>query len=210
MRWGPRGDQPRRRGGARSEIIALQHVKVAGVGEIVAPENCSLEVFIWGGGASGSPAFNSNRGGGSGAACYASFRLRSGQRVPYKVGAGGLSNGQAGTIGRDGEDSWVQLPSGLVIQAGGGKGVGSGGVASGGQLNFAGQGSGASSSAGGTAPSFSAGNNFGDFAGGAGSPPGTGSSVGGAPGGGSGGSDGGGPSGAGGVGRLIYLLCRIV
>ncbi|MFP5447471.1 MAG: glycine-rich domain-containing protein [Alphaproteobacteria bacterium] len=210
MGWGPRGDQPRRRGGGRSELISIQLVTTAGAGEIVAPEACTLEVFIWGAGASGSPAFNNNRGGGSGSASYKSVRLTRGQRVPYVVGAGGGSNGQGGTMGHDGGDSWVQLPSGNVVLAGGGKGSGAGGDANGGYLNLNGSQSGPSNSSGGTAPSFAGYSSFAEFMGGIGSAFGTGSAAGGSPGGGSGGSDGGGPSGAGGVGRLIYALHRIV
>lgn len=210
MGWGPRGDQPRRRGGGRSEIITLQQVTTSGAGEIIAIDDCTLEVFIWGAGASGSPAFNNNRGGGSGAASYKSVRLSRGQRVPYVVGAGGASNGQGGTIGHDGGDSWIQLPTGGVVRVGGGKGSGAGGDATGGHLNLSGSSSGTSNSPGGTAPSFAGYSNFGDFMGGIGSAFGTGSATGGSPGGGSGGSDGGGPSGAGGVGRLIYALHRVV
>ncbi|MGQ3018338.1 glycine-rich domain-containing protein [Phenylobacterium sp.] len=210
MGWGPRGDQPRRRGGGRSELISLQHVTTAGPGEIIATEASTLEIFIWGAGASGSPAFNNNRGGGAGGASYKSVRLIRGQRVPYVVGAGGASNGQGGTLGHDGGDSWVLLPSGSLVRAGGGKGLGAGGDAIGGHLNLSGSPSGTSNSSGGTAPSFAGYSSFVEFMGGIGSAFGTGSAAGGSPGGGSGGSDGGGPSGAGGVGRLIYALHRIV
>lgn len=208
--YGPRGERPRRRGGGRSEIITFQRIAVAGTEEIVAPEACTLEVFLWGAGASGSTGFNSNRGGGSGAACYRSMRLTPGQRVLYAVGAGGPSNAYAGTFGHDGGDSWVQLPSGMIVRAGGGKGSGAGGVAIGGKVNLNGAASGTSNSSGGTAPSFTGYSNFSDFVGGTGSTAGTGSVAGGSPGGGSGGSDGDGPSGAGGVGRLIYALYRVV
>lgn len=207
--YGPRGEQPRREGGARFEVLSIKRVTSAGTGEILATEGCVLQAFLWGAGASGSVQANSNRGGGSGAASVAIAKLRPGQRVPYVVGAGGSSQTAAPNPGSDGGDTWVRLPTGLIVTAGGGKATGAGGLASGGLINKHGTASGTNNSAGAPAPSLSEYSNFTDFVGGAGSAYGTGSGAGGAPGAGSGGSDGGGPSGIGGVGRLIYVLSRL-
>lgn len=170
-----------------------------------------LQVFLWGAGASGSVQANNNRGGGSGAAAVAIATLLPGQRVTYEVGAGGASQVTALKLGNDGGDTWVRFPTGLTVLAGGGKGSGAPGLASGGIVQKDGAASGLNFSAGADAPALTEYSNFTDFVGGTGSAPGfgVGSLAGGSPSAGSGGTDGSGQSGVGGGGRLIYVLSRL-
>lgn len=208
---GPRGDRPNRRGAGTAEVILIQLVDSAGLGSFTIPETGILDAFLIGGGASGSVTFNSNRGGGAGATSRIVKPVRKGQSVSYGVGAGGAPQNSGGSPGNNGGDTWLQLPSGMIVRAGGGRGLGPGGTASGGIENTEGAASGASNSAGASSVFFPSYGNFSQFAGAAGSAygAGTGSAAGGAPGAGSGGTDGSGPSGPGGVGRLIYILSRL-
>lgn len=208
--YGPRGERPRRRGGGRSEIITIQVVTAPGAGEIVAPRDCFLELFLRGGGASGSVAFNNSRGGGGGGGARHSVRLLKNQLVKYFVGPGGPSNGAEGTIGNNGLDSTVLLPNGSIIVAGGGRGDGAGGLSYGAIENRAGASSGPVNSAGGDAASFSDVGPIDFFAGGEGGAFGLTGFRGASPGGGSGGCPpgGNGTSLQGADGSLVYVLSK--
>ncbi len=211
MGWGPRGDQPRRRGGGRRGLISIQWVTTSGAGELVLPYDCHLEFFLRGGGASGSVAFNDSRGGGGGAGARHSVLLRRNQVLKYVVGPGGGSNGAEGTLGNNGFDSTVLLPSGALIIAGGGRGTGEGGIASGALENRSGESSGPVNSAGGAGASFADFGTLDIFAGGEGGAFGLTGSAGASPGGGSGGCPpgGNGTSLPGGNGSLVYILSRV-
>lgn len=202
--YGPRGDQPRR-ATAGGRIIAIGLITTSGAGAVLAPENCVVQSWLWGGGASGVNASASGlngSGGGGASALYKRFVLSRGQSFLYDIAAGGAAQPSVNVLGNDGGDSTLTLPSGLVVRAGGGKALGAGGIATGGDINRPGASVVSNSSAGGDAASFS---DIGSLlAGGVGSAFDSGSD-GGAPGAGSGGSNGAG-TGAGGVGRLYYVI----
>src|SRR5689334_15588230 len=89
------------------------------------PASGLWRIVLWGAGGSGSSG--AARGGGSGAFILAERYLLAGQSVSWQ--RGGCAAGPA-----DGGDSYVTLPSGEQLRAGGGKGVasGAGGVVTGG------------------------------------------------------------------------------
>lgn len=117
--------------GGRVELIGV--IDATSSGSMMAPRTCIALIWAWGGGASGFGNTGAQGGGGAGGV-FKFFRISKGQTISYTVGAGG-----AGTTnhlaGNDGGNSTVTLPNGLVLTAGGGKGNGTGGTASGGDLN---------------------------------------------------------------------------
>lgn len=209
-------------GGFRAQRLSLDHsVDPTGVlaiqlrtssGSFVAPLDCLASIFLWGGGGSGEVAAGYRAGGGA-SALYKSFPLVRGARVEFEIGLGGPSQGTAGQPGNHGQASILRIPGGATLIAGGGGGggknsqIGRGGVASGGDINRAGQSGSTTIGQGGSAASFSDYSDLAIFAGGAGATyPGA---TGGSPGGGSNSTDGTNPSGPGGRGQLIYVLHQI-
>lgn len=83
-----------------------------------------VDIFLWGGGASG--VGNATPAGGSGAAVYRRVAIKKGQVISGTIGAKG-----AGSLGarNAGADSTITYPDGLTATAGGAPNDGSGGIA---------------------------------------------------------------------------------
>jgi hypothetical protein len=99
-----------------------------------APFNMIAEVFVWGGGASGSQGGPGGGGPGGGTAMRR-WQLAAGQQLTVSVGAGGVCAG-AGRVA--GQLSWVSAPDGSSISGDGGSAANVGGVGTGGEYNRSG------------------------------------------------------------------------
>jgi hypothetical protein len=222
---------------ALSFIGALD--SAAGAVSFTAKTDCFVFAYAYGAGGSGALNAGHNGGGGAGgAAGFKRLRLAAGQVISWIAGAAGTANTTNSTNGNDGADTIVTSPS-FTLVAGGGKGgqesSGSalGGVPSG-PWDLARTGG-----IGGATGGFPGGSPAGGGTGGAGSgsmgggggcagfsdlllvgtpaisgsggaaAPGGGGAAGGFPGGGSGCSDVS-PTGAGGAGRVLVYIFKIV
>lgn len=116
------------------DVTDFQIVTATGAGIYTAPRKGVLAIYAWGAGGAGFTGGSSDAdAGGSAAALKKRLRITKGQQLLYSVGAGVAS--------ADGQDTIVNLPSGAVLRAGGGKVAsagtgGKGGIASGGDINL--------------------------------------------------------------------------
>jgi len=118
--------------------------EITASGMWTAPFDCFVRIWLFGGGASGRAGGATNsRGGGGAAVCIKDrYFMTAGQQLSLTIGLGGAGVSPT-RDGNNGGDSTCTGPNGLNMSAGGGKGGnatnGVGGVATGGDLNYAGQ-----------------------------------------------------------------------
>jgi hypothetical protein len=224
---GLKGLRGQRMSGRRRPLPKLRRhdiISGAGSGDITAPLDISTiaELWLWGAGG-GAELSTQDWGGAGGGALYKRFACARGARIAYSIGAGGVPGG-------DGNASFVTLPDGRVLRAGGGQGSlnaaaagpvpSAGGVSFGGDVNRTGGKGGVDKSAG-EAPLFGGdgGTPSGSASGGGGSAGfrdlgeialgGNGGSAGNGSGKLPGGGGGGGGNTTGGAGKLVVVFSRV-
>jgi len=106
-----------------------------------APYDCFVRIWLFGGGASGGRDSGRRGGGGGATSIKDRFFMTSGQQLSLTIGGGGA--GGTDSDGHDGGGTYCTGPNSLDMVAGGGKkgsaSGGTGGVASGGDINWNGQ-----------------------------------------------------------------------
>lgn len=124
----------------RTEVLSVLDIS-SGTASVISDRSCWALIYLFGAGGSGSGG-NQGGGGGGGAALFKRVRLSPKQSLSPSVGAPGAAN-SSGTGGLPGGDTTLTLPSGILLTAGGGKaGMGGtvpppapGGIATNGDIN---------------------------------------------------------------------------